>query len=193
MPGAQPRNEMEITERKNEQMQELGPVIEKFQTEGASPAIKRIIDVMAHRGLLPPKPASMGNMGVKIEYISMLTLAQRATKTAGMDRYLNIIAGMMKMGATDAMDNVNTDEFAKEYGSDLTVPNKVMRSQDEIKKIRAQRAQQMAKVQQMQNAKEMAAPLNQASQAAQNFSDVSEGGGMDVLAKMMGAPNGLAA
>lgn len=193
MPGTQPRNELEITERKNEQMQELGPVIEKFQNEGAGPAIKRIIEIMERRGLLPPKPQSMGKMPIKIEYISMLTLAQRATKTAGMDRYLNIIGGMIKLGATDAIDNVNTDEFAKEYAGDLTVPNKVQRSAEEVQQIRQARTKQQAAQQQLQHAKELAKPLADASTAAQNFSNISEGGGMDVLSRMLGGNTGLAA
>jgi hypothetical protein len=192
MPGTQPRNELEITERKNEQMQELGPVIEKFQNEGASPAIQRIISIMARRGLLPPKPAGMAKLPIKIEYISMLTLAQRATKTAGMDRWLNIIASLVKLGDTDAIDNVNSDEFCKEYAADLTVPNKVQRSADEMKARRQQRAQGQQQAAQMQHVKELAKPLADASTAAQNFSNIPEGGGMDVVARMLGG-GGLAA
>jgi hypothetical protein len=190
MEGVQPRNEMEITERKNEQMQELGPVIEKFQNEGAGPAITRIYSILKRNRLLPQMPQSMQNHPITINYVNMLTIAQRSAKTAGMERVLNVAGGFLKAGKPQALDIINEDEFMREYANDMTLPTKVINGPDEIKQMRAarQKAQQGANA--MHGAAQMAPALADASTAAKNFSEVSESGGMDAVARMLG-PSGV--
>lgn len=190
MEGVQPRNEMEITERKNEQMQELGPAIERFQNEGAGPAIKRITGILAKRRLLPPKPASMKGVPVQIEYISMLTLAQRATKTAGMERWVNVLGALAKLGKPQVLDVLDEDGFAREYADDMTVPTSLVRGDDQVKQMRQAREKQQAQANAMQHAKELAPAAKDASQAAANFADIGEGNGMDTIARMLG-PTGV--
>lgn len=190
MEGVQPRNEMEITERKNEQMQELGPVIEKFQNEGAGPAITRIYSILKRNRLLPQMPDSMQGHPITINYVNMLTIAQRSAKTAGMERVLNVAGGFLKAGKPQALDIINEDEFMCEYANDMTLPTKVINGRDEIKQMRAarQKAQQGANA--MHGAAQMAPALADASTAAKNFSEVSESGGMDAVARMLG-PSGV--
>jgi hypothetical protein len=190
MEGVQPRNEMELTERKNEQMQELGPVIEKFQTEGAGPAITRIYSILKRNRMLPQMPQSMMGHPITIGYINMLTIAQRAAKTAGMERGLNVAGGFLKAGKPEAMDIIDEDEFMREYLTDLTFPTKIIRSPDQLKEIRMarQKAQQSAAA--AHGAATMAPALADASTAAKNFSEIGQGGGMQAIQQMMG-PSGL--
>jgi hypothetical protein len=190
MEGVQPRNQMEIDERKQERMQVLGTVVEKFHREAASPFLKRVIAIMARRGLLPPRPKSMHGVPIEIQYISPLALAQRAAKTAGMERWLNVIGGIAKAGKPEIWDNVDEDEFAQEYASDMTVPRRIRRDKKQRDALRKQRAQAQAQQQMAAHAAAAAPALNQASSAAKNFADLAQGGGIDAIRQMMG-PSGV--
>jgi hypothetical protein len=193
MDGVQPRNELEISERKGEQIQQLGPVIELFETEFASPAIQRVVSIMSRRGLLQPPPPSLAGIPVAIEYVSMMKLAQRAAETGGMERTLATLAklgeGAMAMGLPNPLRIVNLDETARIYADRLGFPAKALYSQDQV----AQNDQAKAKAsaqQQMMNA----AP--QAVDAAEGLSRIPVGGGQSAIGALLGTgapPQGQAA
>ena len=46
MEGVQPRNELELTKRDLERLQELGPFVELFENEFAGPAIRRVLAIL---------------------------------------------------------------------------------------------------------------------------------------------------
>ena len=71
MEGVQPRNQLEITERRSEKMQVIGPLVESFQS-AASEAIKRIFSIMVKKRLIPPAPQVLQGSSLDIEYVSML-------------------------------------------------------------------------------------------------------------------------
>jgi hypothetical protein len=50
MEGVQPRNELEIIERKGEKLIQLGPVLERFENEALDPAIERCFNIMLRAG-----------------------------------------------------------------------------------------------------------------------------------------------
>ena len=92
MEGVQPRNELEIAERKGEKIQLLGPVIELFESEVATPAVQRVVSIAFRRGLLRPPPKSLHGVPVAIEYTSMMKLAQRAAETSGIQQTVGTAA-----------------------------------------------------------------------------------------------------
>jgi hypothetical protein len=49
MPGVQPRNELEIAQRKEEGLQQLAPIIDKFSYEHAPQIFERLIDIITRR------------------------------------------------------------------------------------------------------------------------------------------------
>ena len=192
MEGVQPRNEMEITERKNEQMMELGPVIEKFQNEGAGPAITRIYNILKRNRMIPPMPPSMAGHPITIGYVNMLTIAQRAAKTAGMERWLNVAGSFLKAGKPEAFDKVNVDAYMDEYAKDMTIPSKLVNGDDQVKAMRMARQKAQQDMQQLHGAVTMAPAAKDASQAMQTFSEIGQGGGMDAIRQMLG-PSGVPA
>lgn len=86
MAGVQPRNELELTKRDLERLQELGPVIRN--AEGQLSIMLRRIMAIAERGrLLKPMPPSLlrggpggGPIPLKITYTSIMRLAQLASE-----------------------------------------------------------------------------------------------------------------
>jgi hypothetical protein len=185
MEGVQPRNELEISERRGEKLLVLGPVIEKNLNEGLSPAINRIVSIMGRRGLLPPKPRSLRNVPVEIVYVSVLALAQAAASTAGMERTLSM-AGRMEAVWPGTIDNIDPDRFIRHYGEKLDFPSQDWRSDDEVKKLRVEHAKMAQARQQQEAAEKMAPAASHAADAAQTLAETDTGGGANALQMLLG-------
>lgn len=183
MEGVQPRNELELTERRGEKLLRLGPVIERNLHE-LSNGINRISSIMARRGLIPPKPQSLRGIPLRINFVSKLALIQKAAQTAGMERTL-AMAGRMSPLFPGVMDNFPADRFIRSYGEKLDYPADDWSTDDEMKQTRAARAQQQQKAEAAQMATHVAPG---AADAAQTLSDTDVGGGMNALQLMMGGP-----
>lgn len=185
MEGVQPRNELEIAERRGEKLQVLGPVVDKSQGEAASPALRRVVSIMDRRKLLPPKPPSLQNVPIEIEYISMFSLAQKAAQTAGMERTV-AMAGRMEGVWPGTTDNIDSDKFFRRYANDLAFPAEALAGEDQMKQRREQRAQQQ-KAAELSHAATNIAPA--VAQTAQTLSGTPVGGGISALDLITGNQN----
>lgn len=186
MEGVQPRNELEIYERKGEKIQMLGPVIERFQSEAASPAIARIFGIMSKKGLLPPMPDSLRHLPLQIDYVSEMALAQRAAATGGIERFMATV-GNLVAAYPEARDKVDADALVDEYADLLNVTRRILRTPQALAQLRGQRAQQ-------QQQAAMVAATQAAVQGAETLSNVDVGGGQSAMAAMAGggpSPGGV--
>lgn len=177
LPGDR-RTAFEIQQRQQESMQMLGPVVERFQNEYASPSIKRIFRIMDRKKMLPPLPQALRGIPLEIEYVSMMALAQKAAATAGMESYVKM-AGSLAGLYTEAKYSVDPIEFMREYGENLGIAAKIIPPADVIRQKVADEQQAMAQQQQAQQG--MAAV-----QAAQTMSQTPIGGGNSALSAMLG-------
>lgn len=184
----------EVAQRQQEKLQVLGPVIERFQNEAAGPAIKRIFAILQRRGKIPPLPRSLVGRPLQIEYVSMLAMAQKAVQTAGIERGFGIV-GHIAAIKPEVLDLVDWDEGVREYFSLLGVSQKIMTPPKKVAQIRAQRAQQQAKMQQAAMASHAATEVTPAlTGAAQNLSSTDVGGGLNALQALLGtSPSGIGA
>jgi hypothetical protein len=181
MEGVQPRNELELTERRGEKLLRLGPVIERNLRELAS-AVNRIIAIMQRRGLIRPMPQSLARMQIEIKFVSKLALVQQAAATAGMERTLSM-AGRMEAAMPGTLDNVNKDKFIHDYGEKLEFPANLWNTDQERDDLRKQRAQQQQKAEAAQLATHTAPAM---ADAAQTLSETPTGGGINALQMMLG-------
>lgn len=139
----------EVAQKQQEKLQVLGPVIERFHNEFASPAIKRIFRIMERRKLLPPLPKSLQGEPIAIQYVSALAIAQKAAATAGLEAFAKM-TGFLAGAYPEAKAVLDPIEFLQIYGDMVNVPSKVTRSSEAIKAImekqmeEAQQAQAMA-------------------------------------------------
>lgn len=192
MQGVQPRNEFEIAERKAERLQVLGPVIENFYDEAASPAIQRVAAILKRRNMIPPLPDSLRGIPVQIEYISKLALAQRAGKTAAMEQGIAKGAQMAQLFPTqNPLDNIDPDVAYRQYLGAIGFPSKSLRSNDQRDKIRQQQQQALQQQQQKQDAAGAVAGASQAADAAKSLSDTDVGQGQNALELMLGNRAGV--
>jgi hypothetical protein len=183
MEGVQPRNELELTKRDLERLQVLGPFIELFETECAGPAITRVLGILERRKMLLPRPKSMQNMPLNIDYISMLKLAQRASETASMERTFavagNLSAAAKAAGVADPIRVINLDESFRLYAEMVSFPSKGLYSPDQVE----EHDQARLKATQQQQMLQATLP---AVDAAKTLSDTNVGGGQSALTAMLG-------
>jgi hypothetical protein len=152
----------QINTMREEKLMMLGPVLERLNDELLDPMIDRVFNIMARRGYLPPPPKEIQGMPLKVEYISVLAQAQKAMGIGNIERYVAFV-GQMGQISPEAQDKINIDEVIDQYAEDVAIPPRLVRTQEEVQAMRAQRAQ----AQQMAEATQMGVA---ASQAAKNLS-----------------------
>ena len=168
--------------RKSESLVMLGPVLERIDVEVLKPIIERTFAIANRAGILPPAPAEIQGQLMNIEFISMLTQAQQAAASAGIERVLQLAGGIVGVDPS-VMDNIDIDYALDKYSSLLNNDPKMIRAPDALTAIRQQRAQQNQQAQQ-------AAIAQQLSQGAKNLSQSDVGGGQNALQAMLGQQGG---
>lgn len=182
MEGVQPRNELELNERRGEKLLRLGPVVERNLRE-MSAGLNRIASIMNRRGLIPPKPVSLTGVPIEIKFVSKLALIQQAAQTASMERTL-AMAGRMEGAMPGTLDNFNKDKFIRDYGEKLDFPPEDWNDAQTMDGIRQSRDQAQQAALAAHNAKEVTPAM---ASAAQNLSNTDVGGGVNALQMLLGS------
>lgn len=184
------RTAYEVAQLKEEKLQVLGPVITRFNNEAGSKIIKRVFNIMQRRQIVPPLPQSLRNVPLTIEYISIMTLAQRATATAGIERLL-AVQGKMAALNPSVLDLIDDDEVLHEYGDQLGVTQKVFNPPEKVTMLRQQKAQAAQQASQQAQMSHAATQITPAlAMAAKNLSDTDLGGGINAAQLMLGNVGG---
>ena len=170
----------EVLQRKQEQLQQLGPVVQRLQFEFLRKIIERVYNILDRAGVLPqaedPELAMiMSQEEVTIEYISPLAQAQ---KMAGLTNIEQAIAftGQLAQFDQSVLDKVNWTKAVDDYFEMVGAPAGLKRTEDEFEAIQKQKAEAAAKQEQqaeMAQAVQLAAP---AAQAAKNITDAANDG-----------------
>lgn len=181
MDGVQPRQNLEMMERKEEKMIMLGPVLERLQNELLDPAIDRVFGIMMRNGVLPEPPEELDGVRLQVDYISILAQAQKGVATAGVERLVGFV-GSLAGAMPDVLDKLDADQSVDEMADMLGVPPSIVRPDDKVEAIRASRAQQK---QMAQLASAMPA-VREGAQAAQILSETDVGAGKTALQQMIG-------
>lgn len=189
MEGVQPRNELEINERRGEKLQVLGPVVENAEQDLAG-ALNRVFVIMQRRGLIPPKPHSLGGTPLGIEILSMIALAQRAAETSVMERVVTVAAQASPTFPEEPpIDYIDPNKFIRRYADRVSFPMSIMNSDDYVKRKREARAKAQAAAQQkMEEAQAVTHMAPAAAKAARDASQTDLGGGLNAVSMLAGAP-----
>lgn len=172
------RSATEIDARREEKLVLLGPVLERFENEALDPAIKRIYGIMSRRGLLPPAPAEMREAELEIQYVSILSDAQRAVGTVSIERGL-AFAGNLAGVKPEVLDVINWEETTRDYLEALNFPAKNVNDREVTAQLRASREQKDA----LAGTAAIAEPV---TNAAKNLSETDVGGGVSALQTLLG-------
>lgn len=153
----------EIEERRAEKMLALGPVLERLQDELLNPVLDLTFEAMADAGILPMAPPEIEGDELSIELSSMLARDQRVDAIVGIERMLGL-SGTLAAADPGVLDKIDGDQVIDEYAGLIGVPPTIVRSADDVDRIRQARAQQ----QQTQQALDT---VGQGAQAAKVLSD----------------------
>jgi hypothetical protein len=171
MPGVQPRVVQEINLRNQEAITQLGTAVSRINREKLSPMVDRMWGIMLRTGQFPDFPPEMQGADLKIEFISPLAQMQRLQDLDAIQRTFQFVGAMAGSNPT-VLDKVDMDQAVDEFADGAGVPPHIIRSDDDVEKVRESRAQQQASQQALQ-----AAPAaNQAAQAAETLSQTNFGG-----------------
>jgi hypothetical protein len=175
----------EVAARQKEKMEQLGPVMDRLDSELYSPAITRAVSILFRQGAIPPAPPTLG-ADYRIELISIMAQARKMADTAGIDRLVQFTAQLAAATQNPAaLDKLKTDEAVDTYAESLGVPAKLVRTDDEVAQLRAQRQKQQDAQAKLQQAMMLAQGAKAASQA-----DMS---GDNMLTRLAGSLPGPAA
>lgn len=177
----EPKSNVTATEwdlRKSETLVMLGPVLERLYDEGIKPAIERTWAVMSRSGVLPPAPPEIRGQPLQIEFVSMLSTAQNAAQSAGIERIFQLV-GQLAGIDPQAMDNVDFDYGIEKMSDLLGNDPKLIRDPKALAVIRAQRAAQQQQQQLLEQSRGWA-------ENAKNLSSAQVGGGKNALQLMTG-------
>jgi hypothetical protein len=172
------RTATEIDARKEEKLVLLGAVLERFENEALDPVIRRVFRIMQRKELFPEPPEGLDEAQIEVEYVSILTDAQKAVGTATIERFLQVYANILPL-APETKATVNMDEVLRDYGDRLNTPANYFNTREEA-------AETLAAENDLAATREAALVGNELTQAAQNLSNTDVGGGANAMQRLLG-------
>lgn len=155
----------------------LGPVLTQLDDGWLDPLIDKTIEFAGEAGVFPEPPEDLVGEDLKIEYISALAKAQKATAITNMER-LSALVGAWAQFDANVIDKLDFDEGVDQAAELLDVPPSFVRSDEQAEAIR------VGKTQQQNNAIALEGSVA-ASEAAKNLSDTKVGTG-NALEQLLG-------
>ena len=171
--GGSPITAREVEERHEEKLLALGPVLERLNDELLDPLVDRTFAIMLTSGLVPPPPEEMLGMDLRIEYISILSQAQKLVGVSGHDRFMQSTL-LLQQAFPEVRHKVNAFRAIDDYATMLGVDPHVVRSDDEAEALWEQEQQAAQQAAQAEQAKTLAqagqalsqTPVNQGTSTA---------------------------
>ena len=143
MEGIQPRNMLELTQRNEEKLVQLGPVLGRVHGEFLEGLIDRTFDQIVAADILPEPPREIRGQELKVRFISVLAMAQNAIATGNIDRLAAFTTGLAGAGYESVLDKFDADQAVDEYGHLIGAPPRLVVPDGQVAEIREQRAQQL--------------------------------------------------
>ncbi len=155
----------EIAQRNENKLTILGPTFERLDTEFLSPVIDRLWAFMLRTGQIPPAPPEVQGMEFKVEHISLLAQAQKQVATQSIDRTMSAVS-VIAPSNPEVLDNFDLDLISREYSNSSGMSSRLLRTPEEVAKIRQDRAQAQAAQAQAEQAKLESEALRNTAQAS---------------------------
>lgn len=172
------RTATEIAARQGEKIEQLAPTGGHIERDVLRPLIDRTFEIMVKQGRVPPPPEELEGEELDIEYLGVLSQAQKSISVNPIERLVAMVTPLVEV-QPDVLDKIDFDQAIDEAGHSLSIPAKVIRSDEEVAQIRGERAQAMKAQQAMQMAE-------QGSKAAKNLAQAPMDGD-SALKRLMGA------
>jgi len=164
----------EVVQRQEEMQRLLGPTAGRLHSELLSPTIERTIALLLRAGVLPPPPDALAQVDVDIDitYEGPLARAQKAVDLVAIERtmaWVGSVAGLKP----EVLDLYDFDAMGEHVAEVAGMPSNLVRGMDQVEQMRAARAQQQAKVAQLQALAGVAEAAGKAAPMARVLSDAA--------------------
>jgi len=137
------RTAREVAELHQEKMLQLGPVLQRLEDEKLDPLIDRTFNIMLRRGMIDPPPQAMEGMELRVEYVSVLADAQKLVSTVPVERLLGLVTSASETWP-DAPDKIDIDQTIDKYADFLGADPSLVRDEEAVGRMRAERAASLA-------------------------------------------------
>ena len=162
----------EVMQRNEEKMRILGPVMGRLQSELLQPLIIRVFSIMLRNNLFTQPPEILQGQEVDVEYVSPMALAQKGQELSSIMRGMEIFGSISQM--FPVMDYIDDKGLVKQIIKVLGLPAKMIKSDEEVEQIKAERQQQQAQQMQMQQAMQEAQVAKDAAPMVKTLNDTTE-------------------
>lgn len=175
MRGIQPKNQLELMQRHEERLLQLGPVLESVQDDLLKPLVTRTFNQLLRRGLLPPPPPALSGQSAKIRFISPLILAQRSLDLDNIQQ-MALFIGQVAQLDPSGLDKFDSDEAIDQYARLVGALPSVIRSNEEAGILRQQRAQAQQAQLQAQQQQQVSEGTNKDAQTLKLMAEAAAAG-----------------
>jgi hypothetical protein len=127
--------------RQEEKLRLMGPHLGRIQSEFLDPLIDRVFALMVRAGKFPEPPEILRrHPEIKVDYVSPLARAQKASEGAAIVRTFEALA---PIGAAnpDVYDNFDGDQVAQLLADAYGLPAKAVRDPKRVAQVRQQKSQ----------------------------------------------------
>jgi hypothetical protein len=169
----------EVTIRYEMMQKVLGGTLGRLQSELLNPLVERVFGIMYRNNQLAEMPEDLAGAGYDVKYTGPMAKAQTAHEAQAIERMFNLMLGVGQLDPT-VVDAVEMTKAILSVASQWGVPADVLRSEDEIKELQANReqAQQAMQEQAMQQQQAETQTQQAEATAAQVSAMELVGGGM---------------
>ena len=154
----------EIDARQEEKLLALGPVLEQLNQDLLDPLIDIAFQIMDRQGLIPEPPQELQGMDLKVEYISIMAQAQKLAGIATIERFAGFVSSVAAMDPS-VLDKIDTQQMIDVYGDRLSLQPGIVRPDEEVQAMMAQKQQAQMNQQAMASIAQGANAMKQLSSA----------------------------
>lgn len=154
----------EVSERREEKLLQLGSVLERFLDELLDPLISRVYGILLRAGKLPPAPPQIAGREFKVEYVSIMAQAQKLLGTSNIERVVGFV-GQMAAVKPEVIDKLDFDDVVDRYAEATGAPPSIVRTDEDVAKVRQVRGQMQQQQVAAQSALDAAGAAKDLSQA----------------------------
>lgn len=172
------RSATEIDARREEKLVLMGAILERLEDEALDPFMVRVFSIMKRKELFPPPPEGFEDAEIEIQYVSILSEAQRAVGTGVIERFVKLV-GETSALVPEVMDIPNWDMLFRDYAERLSVPKVGLRSIEEVEARREQK-------QGLEEAAQLASISKDLAGAAGAVGGIDVGGGQNAFQQLAG-------
>lgn len=133
----------EIAEIHEEKLLMLGPVTENVENGLLAPLTDIGFDAGLEAGVFDEPPPEMRGQEISVQFIGLLSQAQRSVSMAGIDRIIGAVASIAAAKQDQSVwDKINTDNVVDKAATYIGIDPELIRTKDQVQQLRDARAKQ---------------------------------------------------